>query len=101
MKTTNTPKVTFTDEPIPSVVFKDNRIQIVVVNEEILGYILPEIPHSLNIFMNLSKYGAKHGSTYLSKDDTIRLANVQDFSRFRVSEKGFLDNPNEYLMEIQ
>lgn len=78
------------------------RIKLVVVNENTLGYIRPEQKDRYYILHASILKGAAfslHPCDLLKpKTDKIRLATPKDFKEFRVSMKGF-DNEKFYEYE--
>lgn len=78
----------------------ENKIKLVVYNENTLGYILPEKPKYVQVLHASVLRGANHTieptSFYIHKSSKVRLATEQDFNDYRVSMEGFKNNP-EYL----
>ncbi|MDR1091168.1 MAG: hypothetical protein LBL79_08850, partial [Prevotella sp.] len=77
----------------------------VVLNEHTLGYILPELPDSVQVLHLSILKGAPFelypDSKMISSNDKVRLASEQDFDDFRVSFDGFRDNDKyEYSNNI-
>ena len=77
-----------------------DKIKLVVFKNHTLGYILPELPNSVQILHASILKGAPcndlHGSSkQINSTDEIKLATEKDFESFRVSFKGF-DNPQIY-----
>ncbi len=72
-----------------------SKIKIVVVNENTLGYIIPEKPNNFNVLSastlrgsNMSDFG-----TYPLPKNT-RLATSKDFETYRVFENGYRNDKN-------
>lgn len=80
-----------------------NKIKLVVYKEHTLGYILPELPNSVQIIHSSPLKGAV-GTTNLQSNyhinsaDEIRLANESDFDSFRVSFDGY-KNSHDYIYQ--
>ena len=76
-----------------------DRIKLVVYNEYVLGYIIPEQPYMVNTLANSVLRGASFRMMfepyYIGAHDTVRLADRQDFEDFRVVFNGY-DNTEEY-----
>ena len=76
-----------------------DRIKLVVYNEYVLGYIIPEQPYMVNTLANSVLRGASFRMMfepyYIGAHDTVRLADRQDFEDFRVVFDGY-DNTEEY-----
>ena len=75
------------------------KTQLVVINENALGYIAPEAPQSLYIL----RASVIKGSTmselnvpYPLSGNTLRLATEKDFDDYRVCFNGYKNNPQEY-----
>lgn len=73
------------------------EVELVVCNENILGYIQPETRTTLNFLQSSILKGATSSVTATSKpiniSDNIRLANEKDFSNFNVSFDGYKNDP--------
>jgi hypothetical protein len=72
------------------------RIKLVVINENTLGYLIPGIDWAGVLHASVLK-GSKfnnYSHAYI-KDEKVRLASEKDFEEFRVSFKGY-ENPDEY-----
>lgn len=81
----------------------NNRIQLVVVDEHSLGYIIPEMPNTFNVLhASILKGSTLRDSHNYSIDwfKNIRKANEIDFHNYRIvfTENGF-GNSNEYDFE--
>lgn len=79
--------------------FQNDKIKLVVVNENVLGYVFPEKPNIFN-FLRCSiikgcSLDEMNGYHTFSKTDKVRLASSKDFDEFRVSFSGF-DKPEIY-----
>lgn len=76
-----------------------DRIKLVVVNENTLGYIIPEIPNQYSILHASILRGAifevNPSSKLINKSDKIRLASREDFEDYDVYFKGY-NNPEIY-----
>lgn len=75
------------------------KTKLVVVNENTLGYILPETPETLGVLHASILKGALFcvhpEPKHISSLDKVRLATEKDFDDYRMSFKGF-DNPELY-----
>ena len=74
----------------------DNRIKLVVYNENSLGFIMPWLPTCFQCLHASILRGAVGTDKHINSTDKIRLATEKDFDDYRVSFKGF-ENKNEYL----
>ncbi len=79
-----------------------DKIKLVVVDENILGYVRPcQDENSWSYYAgilhaSILRGACRHdGTTVLLKGREVRLATAQDFDNFRVSFIGF-NNPNLY-----
>lgn len=80
----------------------ENRIKLVVVEENVLGYIMPQLPRIVQILHTSILKGSRFSERSVIYTDyvkSIRLASKEDFNDFRVSFNGF-DNPQEYEYAI-
>lgn len=79
-------------------VYVMERIKLVVLNENILGYITPEQPNYVSVLHASILKGATYpnhcGPYLLGSSDKTRLASEKDFNDFRVSFQGY-DNLTE------
>lgn len=77
--------------------------KLVVINDCMLGVIHPETPNSAEILASSVIRGAVCASQAIEPKSVnpseYRLATAKDFDEFRVSGKGFTDNPTEYEFE--
>ena len=76
------------------------KIKLVVYKNHTLGYILSELPNSVQILHTSPLKGSPTSSNLTSNfpindQKDIRLASEKDFEDFRVSFKGY-DNPEIY-----
>lgn len=75
------------------------RIKLVVINENTLGYIRPEQKHNYFVIHASILKGATFElhphCKLLNKSDVVRLASKKDFDEYRVSMNGF-DNKKFY-----
>jgi len=74
------------------------KTKLVVVNENTLGYILPELPNYISILHTSILRGSSisgRDSIFINSGDRVRLATKEDFDLYRVDFTGY-DNPNEY-----
>ena len=78
-----------------------NKIKLVVYNGHTLGYILPELPNSVQILHSSPLKGAV-GTTnlqnnfHINKLEEVRLASEKDFADFRVCFDGY-KNSSDYI----
>lgn len=75
------------------------KTKLVVINENILGYIQPERPNYFCVLFASTLKGATRfggGGYPILKTDNIRLANETDFNTFNVSFDGYKKQPKEY-----
>lgn len=80
---------------------KANKIKLVVYKEHTLGYILPELPNSVQILHSSPLKGAigttnLQGDFHINHPDEVRLASESDFDAFRVSFDGY-KNSSDYI----
>jgi len=78
---------------------KPTKIKLVVLNENTLGYIQPELPNICCVLRASILRGAVFevlpSSKLISRFDTIRLASKADFEEYRVSFVGY-EGSGEY-----
>ena len=72
------------------------KIKLVVYKEHTLGYILPELPNSVQILHSSPLKGANsttnlHDNYHINNLNEIRLASEKDFDDFNVDFKGYDD----------
>ena len=76
------------------------RVKLVVVNENMLGYITPNLPNYVGILRSSNLRGATYpehcGPYLLSSLDKTRLASEKDFNDFRVLMNGYKNLPEVY-----
>lgn len=76
------------------------RTQLVVADENVLGYIDPETPNVIGILHASILRGATISSSdgwmFRSQARTIRLATTRDFDEFRVAFVGYDSNRYEW-----
>jgi hypothetical protein len=73
------------------------KIKIVVINENCLGYILPEIPNKVQILhASILKGGNYYDGVSTMINKSVRLAKKEDFDIYRVQYQQYKSNPNEY-----
>jgi hypothetical protein len=81
----------------------NEKIKLVVLEENTLGYILPELPNYVSILhtstLRGSYYNGMGSSIYLG-NKPIRLASEKDFDNFRVCFDGYKKRPQEYEFEM-
>jgi len=79
---------------------KETRIKLVVLNENTLGYILPELPKQVyTLRADLSKgalWGSEGSSNFIGNKDVVRLASMKDFADYKVVFEGY-NNDKEYI----
>lgn len=78
---------------------ESNKIQLVVVNENTLGYIFPEYKqtiHVLHASVLKGAHGGNGSSLQVFMANSIRLASEKDFNDYRVCFDGYKNNKNEY-----
>ncbi len=77
-----------------------NTIKLVVVNENILGYIQLEFPSSIHILKGSILRGANRtdGNISLYGQEIVRLATEQDFNDFNVEFESYKKDP-DYIYE--
>jgi hypothetical protein len=73
------------------------KTKLVVFNENVLGYIIPELPNNVLILHSSILKGSRFTDrSHITLDMGVcRLATEQDFDNFRVSFVGF-NNPDKY-----
>ncbi len=72
-----------------------NKIILVVINENTLGYIDHIVPNTANVLhASILKGGVHSCPKQLNSDDKIRLANEADFHEYRVSHIGYWKDPD-------
>lgn len=80
------------------------KTKLVVINENMLGYILSDAPHEAGILASKITRGATHSpidGVYPLTGSTVRLATEQDFDAYFVTFKGYnSDNSDEYEFAI-
>ncbi len=84
-------------EIVRRVINENQSIQIVVCDENTLGYIDPTTPNKVNVLNSLISKGADtqpNKSYYKDKFTDIRPATSKDFNIFRVSETGYRNDQN-------
>lgn len=84
---------------ILSPVFKDNRIKIVVSEDQFLGYIHPS--HSSSIYTLVSRNSFKRDGETISvpyNPNEIRLANASDSNKFGIDLSPYLNDDKTYEM---
>ena len=76
------------------------KIKLVVVNENTLGYIDPRTPNNLSILRALGTKGSRFnnhsGPAALFEYDTVRLASEKDFDNIGVCFEGYGNDYYEY-----
>ena len=71
-----------------------NRINFVVIDENVLGYVQPESP---NVVGMLSSSHCINGPIAMPMNlDRVRPARRKDFDKFRVMFNGYKNNPQHY-----
>lgn len=76
----------------------DDQIRVVVVNEELFGFIYPYNLKQLSVLAEnnssrttlVSVLSHRH---HISKQDKVRLATELDFDSYNISSDGYRDNP--------
>jgi hypothetical protein len=70
----------------------ENKIKLVVINEQNLGYILPDSPEYAGLLrasvLKGSTFNEQTGSIYI-KNQKVRLATRSDFNEYRVNFTGY------------
>ena len=74
------------------------KVKLVVVNENTLGYISESMPNYLSIFqastLKGSRFGNLNGSYLLTSKDFVRLANEVDFNEYNCEfSEGYKNDP--------
>lgn len=76
----------------------NERTKLVVYNEYCLGYIYPQQLNIVNILRTSILKGAPISDTWyylIGSNDTIRLANLNDFQKYKILFEGF-NNSEKY-----
>lgn len=85
------------------VIKKEERIKLVVVNENTIGYINPKNPNCLCILhasiLKGSIWNDNLNSVILSKKDKIRLASKKDFDEYNISMEGYNEKEYEFIID--
>jgi len=80
------------------------KIKLVVVNENTLGYINPKTPNLLGVLHSSILKGAPFilypGPRSIFETDKVRLASEADFEEYRVCFNGYKNNPDEYEFSL-
>ncbi len=74
------------------------KIALVVINENTLGYISPSFPNDVSILSASTIKGASKTDGSIEINDTVRLASKKDFDVYRNSFDGYEKDP-EYIYE--
>ena len=81
---------------------QDNRIKVIVINEHTMGLQRPGRA-SIEILQASVLKGASFQylpePTQLNSNDTVRLANENDFNEFRIEFTQYASRPEEYLIQ--
>lgn len=72
-----------------------NKIKLVVVDENALGYIDPRTPNTVSILNSNYKSSLNNYGNYNTQGCDIRLASEQDFDRLKVVFDGY-KNDSDY-----
>jgi len=75
------------------------KTKLVVVNENTLGYIIPELPDTISILhASILKGSVMVNNTggYPINNNSIRLATEKDFEDYRVSFEGYKKDSQNY-----
>lgn len=79
-----------------------DKIKLIVINENTLGYIDPQVPMNYSILHASILRGATFelwpAPKMIFPEDKIRLASEKDFNDYRVSFKGY-DNKEEFIFQ--
>ncbi len=84
-----------------------NKIKLLVVNENVLGYVFPEQPEKLHILQASILKGANYhdlgGGIYLNASNikSLRLASKKDFDEFRVYFGAYNNSEIYEFMEVE
>ncbi len=73
------------------------KIKIVVINENCLGYIFPEHPSRVQILSaSIIRGGNYYDGSSTMVNKSVRLANKEDFDIYRVQYEQYKNKPEEY-----
>lgn len=77
----------------------EKKIKLVVINENMLGYVDPRQPSVAGILASSVIHGASHSAkdgVYPLAGSSVRLASEVDFESFRVEFEGYKNDPKRY-----